>query len=101
MLFILFACSTPEKLATEHSNIFCTYLEECQLLQVFEYDTTDSCLSDSTPLPSEDTQQLLIDCTDSLQEADCNAVYAQEYYITEACTSWENAALQQASSQEE
>ncbi len=75
MILFLFACTTPEKAATNYTETICSYLESCQILNAFDYADTEQCLSEQHPdTVTEDNLDLLQDCTDSLLEADCAAV---------------------------
>ena len=93
MLLLIFACSSPEKLAYDHGNLVCEFFEECQLLDTFEYTTSTECLEteESNALSrtqTEDEMSLLKDCNNSIEKLHCTAVYEQEFYLSEACTTW-------------
>ena len=105
MLLLLFACTTPEELSIAHANIVCSYLDECQLLQTFDYESTDACLENEESLAflrtkTEDDALLLEECNESLKSIECSAVYEQEYFLTEKCSIWLEATEEQVASQE-
>ncbi len=106
MLLLIFACSSPEKLAYDHATLMCEFLADCQLLDAFEYTTSRvECLEDeeSNALArtrTEDDASLLEACTNSIEQLDCSAAYEQEYFLSEACTTWLEATDQQVPDQE-
>jgi len=89
MFLIFFACTSPEKAATEHLDALCTYLSDCDILISFGYEDLVQCTQDTVII--ENDVKLLKECTESLQNADCSNVYNEDLYLTEECTTWSNS----------
>ena len=94
MFLFLIACTTPEKAAAEHTDILCSYLEECQILNTFDYSDINQCVTEEIVSVSEEQTDLLVACNDSLLSASCSAVYNEDIYITMECSNWLQATAE-------
>ena len=78
--FLLFQACNDQQSPEDFGNSYCQLIDDCELLSTYQFESSESCITEVTALPSiqQLEQQQQQDCISLFNKSECSILYSEE-----------------------